>query len=84
MQDEVLSFTETAEMIVGSARSWSRHWKTYVATRDFPAPLPSPTTSRRPKWSRVQVVAWIRNGGSVPSGFEARLETYVTERRHAA
>jgi hypothetical protein len=84
MQTEVLSFSETAELVVGSTRSWSRHWKTYVATRDFPAPLASPTASRRPRWSRAQVVAWIRNGGQAPSGFDVALEAYAQGHRHAA
>jgi hypothetical protein len=82
VQSEVLSFSATAKMVVGSARSWSRHWKFYVATRGFPAPLPSHTSLRRPKWSRAQVVAWIRSGGRARPDFDSALQDY--EASHAA
>ena len=81
---EVLSFSETAETLGLAPRSWSRHWKGYVATRGFPAPIAAPGRSRRrPTWSRVAVVAWIRNGGEAPSNFEAALDHYVEVRRAA-
>lgn len=82
--NEILNFAETAEAVGYKPRSWSRHWKSFVATRGFPAPLPSPTTLRRPRWSREQVVAWIRRGGTPATGLDARLEDYAEGRRHAA
>lgn len=56
---EVLSFEQTGKALGYSRRSWSRHWKTYVKERGFPAPIPSVTTLRRPRWNMAAVSDWL-------------------------
>lgn len=62
-QEDVLTFRETAKLLRYSPRTWSRRWKSFVATKRFPAHLTG--TRSHPRWSRTKVVDWIEtNGGN--------------------
>ena len=81
--EDVLSFNQTAAMMGYAPRSWSRHWKAFMADKGFPAPLPSVTTNRRPKWSRKAVQRWIECGGYSADDLGHSLSAYA-EARNAA
>lgn len=84
MERETYTFLEVARKHGYSTRSWSRHWKTYVASHKFPPPMPA--TQRRPRWSRQAVDNWFATRGeaapalqadSADRDFEKRCASYV-------